>query len=385
MKKLFIISSVALAVVLIFAVIYGVVFKKDKTVDNGVVATEKTTSTKKEIDKKNEKESETVITKISKETVIAPTLSKTQDNIWYFSKKVGNIKQIAFSGPVRKTLAVSRDNIQGIRNVQWSPNKEKVLYARGSGQYLYDLKRLEEKELKQGLDMAVWTNLGDRMVYKFYNDIANDRTLNISDLDGKNWKILANLDNTFRHMEVRFVPQSNFISYWNSPDAFAETSFNLVSLFHGWDKEIISGKFGADYLWSPDGNKIFSSFLTTDNANNGKMGIAVYDNYGKQLIKMSFPTLASKCAWSNDSQYIYCAFITDIPEDATMPNDYYQKKFTVKDTFYKIDTKTGKKERIVELKDIDQEYDATNLFLSVDEIYLFFVNRRDDYLYRITL
>jgi len=382
MKKIFIISSIALTAVLVFFGVYKLVFDNKKEENNSnILLEEKEENNDNNLAEKQSKND--IIIKISKEPVLSPVLSRSQENIWYFSKKAGNIKQISLSGPVKRTVAVSRDNIQGIRNIKWAPNKEKVLYARGNGQFLYDLKKIKEQELKKGLDMAVWTNLGDRIVYKYYDDKIGQRTLNIANPDGSEWKKLTDLNNVFRKMEIEFVPQSNFISYWNSPDAFIETSFNLVSLFHGWNKEIVNGLYGADYLWSPDGNKLFVSFLSNEKGNH--MGIGIYDNYGKQLVKMKFPTLASKCVWSNDNVHIYCAFISNIPETATMPNDYYQKKFATKDSFWQIDIKTGRQERIVESKDIKEEYDATNLFLSADESFLFFVNRRNDFLYRITL
>ncbi|PJA87018.1 MAG: hypothetical protein CO141_01710 [Candidatus Moranbacteria bacterium CG_4_9_14_3_um_filter_42_9] len=74
-----------------------------------------------------------------------------------------------------------------------------------------------------------------------------------------------------------------------------------------------------------------------------------------------------------------------IPENAIMPNDYYNASFSTDDTFWKVDTQTGEKERIVSLDKITEKLDADTLFLNGDESFLFFVNKKDDKLYRIEL
>jgi hypothetical protein len=68
-----------------------------------------------------------------------------------------------------------------------------------------------------------------------------------------------------------------------------------------------------------------------------------------------------------------------------MPDAFYDRSFTSNDTFWKIDTKTGKSERIVALEDMVSSYDAVNLLLSPDESSLFFINRKDLKLYSIEM
>jgi len=74
-----------------------------------------------------------------------------------------------------------------------------------------------------------------------------------------------------------------------------------------------------------------------------------------------------------------------IPENSILPNEYDSKKFTTTDTFWKVDIATGKKTRLIELKEMSDTFDAANLFLSSEETMLFFINRKDDKLYRIKL
>jgi hypothetical protein len=86
-----------------------------------------------------------------------------------------------------------------------------------------------------------------------------------------------------------------------------------------------------------------------------------------------------------NNKALYCALPGEIPASAIMPNDYDQEKFHTADTFWKIDTTTGEKSRIVDLNKITSKYDATKLFLNANESLLFFTNRTDGKLYKITL
>ena len=68
-----------------------------------------------------------------------------------------------------------------------------------------------------------------------------------------------------------------------------------------------------------------------------------------------------------------------------MPDDYQNNKFNTSDTFWKMDIATGEKERIIEAVDIKEKYDSSSLFLSATEDALYFINKRDHKLYRISL
>jgi len=99
-----------------------------------------------------------------------------------------------------------------------------------------------------------------------------------------------------------------------------------------------------------------------------------------------FPTFASKCVWSQiNLQTLYCSLPGNLPASAVLPNDWQEGKFLTTDTFWKIDTLSGKKERLLDPQKIGGSFDATNLFLSTDEKSLFFKNKSDGKLYKLSL
>ena len=145
---------------------------------------------------------------------------------------------------------------------------------------------------------------------------------------------------------------------------------------------IFQGRYGGDYLWSPDGTQALVSSLKSNNEKTITLGLL---SINSEYHDLGIPTMVSKCVWSSDSKTIYYALPGDIPSGAILPNDYVDKKFMTQDTFWKMDVATGKKERIIEATDISGKYDSTNLFLSAKNENLYFINRIDGKLYKIEM
>ena len=157
----------------------------------------------------------------------------------------------------------------------------------------------------------------------------------------------------------------------------------MVSTVGGEVRKIFSGRFGADYLWSKDGAKALVS--SSDSKGGSKINLGIINNNGGEYQNLNIPTFVSKCAWGKDNKTIYYALPSFSSENYVLPNDYQDGKITAKDTFWKMDISSGKAERIVDIKDIKDSYDATGMFLSPSEDILFFINKIDGKLYGINL
>ncbi len=383
LKKVFIISSVLLLVILVFLGIYNFAFR------------EKTPKAAKEPEKKEAAKSTEIKQETSKsqpgekikaltdEAVVAPVLSQGGEKIKYYARSTGNVFEISLSGAGQRTI--SDTNLMGLVKVLWSPDKNKVISIFNKNgtteRYLYDYDAKSSVKLKEGMEYIVWTNLGDKTIYKYYDAKTKKRSLSIADPDGSNWKNLTDI--AWRDISIAPAPQTSLISFWNTPDGFEETNLKTIGITGGESKTIFSKKFGADYLWSPNGQKVLVSSLETKGSS--KMTLATINANGGEYQNLNIPTLASKCAWSKDNKTLYYALPGSIPEGSVMPNDYQNKKFYTRDSFWKVDTTTGKKERVVELNEITQSFDAADLFLSPAEDKLFFVNRVDGKLYSVSI
>lgn len=386
MKKIFIISSVLLFVALIFLGIYNLAFKKKpvsqiETPSNNEevkVFNDLFSDSKKQDDQQKEK-----VYPVTSESVISPTLDKNLKDILYYSKNNGSVYKISPDGAKQET--VSENNSEGLVDVFWSPEKNKVIskfQKDGKNKfYLYNYETKTEIGLPDGIDTVSWTNLGDKIIYKHFDSGTKKRTLNISDPDGNNSKKLADL--SYRDIGIFQIPQSSLVSFWNAPNSFEKTSLNTVGIAGGEVQTLFSEKYGADYLWSPNGNKVLIS--SSDSKGGSKMALGIANSNGGEYQDLNIPTLVSKTVWSKNNKMIYYALPSLSFESITMPNDYNEGKITSRDSFWKMDIATNKKERLIELSDIKNELDATNLFLSAEEDVLFFINKIDGKLYRIDI
>ena len=365
--------------VLIFLGIYNFVFSDisinaNKNSSNNKIESLSAIANNKKEDVKNKK-----IRPLTDEAVISPAFSLDGKYIQYYSKENGNVWKISFDGSEK--INISKDILTGLTRVLWSPKENKVISRFPQNKfYLYDHTASKGVALKENINDIAWTNLGDKIIYNYCDIKTKVCSLNLANPDGGQWKKVANLPPG--RISIAPIPQSSLISYWNYPDASSQTFLKTISLVGGEPKTILSGKYGADYLWSPDGKKVLTSSLAEKGSS--KIMLGVVDNSGKNYQALNIPTLASKCAWA-DEKNVYCAIPTSIPDDAVMPNDYYNKKITTKDTFLKINVFNGESERIVDLEEITSAYDAENLIISLYEGCLFFVNRIDGRLYRIDI
>lgn len=375
-KKIFIASSVLLAFFLIFWGIYNLAFKKPAVPQSATPANNAPTASPSSAatDKK--------ISAVSDEAVLAPALMPDGQNIKYYSKSTGQAYQVALDGTNKKT--VNTKELPGLVSVKWSPDGTKVISqinTDGKNRfYYYDYAKNQGIQLKDNLDTVSWQNNG-KILYKYYDPKTKERSLDIADPDGSNWQKIADLD--FRDVYLEPIPKTGLISYWNAPDAFTPTIFQSVPIIGGEKKILLQGKFGADYLWSPDGSQFLAS-SSVDKASS-KISLAVANDRGGEYKNLEIPTLTSKCVWSRDNKTVYYALPGNIPENSVLPNDYWAGKFNTADTFWKVNTITGEKSRIIDLSGINGEYDTINLFLNFDESILFFINRADGKLYKMDL
>ncbi len=379
MKKVFYFSLAFLILVLIFLGAYNFIFRNNA--NNPIADQEK----KQEIMKEKKSEDSKIISPILpsiNESIMGMTISS--DNfIYYYSLDDQALKRATIEAK-DKTILLS--NLPGIpTRILWSPKKNKVLLflKQENGRNIWHFADLSTKTLvplKEEISRITFDNLGEKIFYQYTDLQTKEKTLNTARPDGTEWKKIATL-----HFEtfVTPVPKSTDIAFWNRPNAFETTSLSRIGLSGDNQKEILTGKFGADYLWSPNGERILVSMSSEK---GGKMvSLGMMNAHGGELKDLLIPTLISKVVWSKDNKTIYYALPGSVPENAVLPNDYFEKPFYTKDTFWKMDIDTGKKTRLTELKEVTQGFDSTDLALSSSEDILFFIDRSTKRLYRIDI
>jgi len=269
-----------------------------------------------------------------------------------------------------------------IEAVKWSAKGDKVLVKDDSRFHLFNLTEGIDHELKVGIDEAIFNDKGDQLIYKYYDAKTGTGSLNVSDLSGDNWQLIDKL--SLKKVNLALNPaDSQKVAVFAVPDGLTLTQLFLVNLINRENQKIFEGRYGADFLWSPQGDKILVSYV--QEKDKSRLVLGIMNSKGGEFQGLNFPTLVEKCVWSADNISIFCALPGKIPTQALMPNSWKKEDFYSQDTFWKINTQNGKKERILESEEITTELDASNLLLDQEERYLFFIDRRSGSLYRIEL
>lgn len=376
-KKIFFFSLSILVLVLIFLGAYNLIFKNN--VSSPLADPSKTITG---ATGENPFVAAGSAENILNESTLGATVS--DDNIiYYYSADDRALKKATLEGK-NKTILMS--NLPGeVTRVLWSAKKDKVLVLLkqvGGGVLWYSI-NLGNKTLvplKAEIGRLAWDNFGEKVFYQYTDPTTKKRTMNNANADGSNWKKLADLGT--KDFFLAAVPQSNLVSFWSRPTVLDTAAIETVSTLGEGRRALGTGFFGADYSWSPNGERVLVSGSTTTNGTDFSLRIVEKSGEVKNL---ALPTLISKTAWSRDSQTIYYALPGALPEGALLPNDYFEKPLHTKDTFWKVDISTGKKTRLVELKETTVAFDSSDLFLPTSEDALYFTDRTSKKLYRIQL
>ncbi|MDD5720952.1 MAG: hypothetical protein PHT16_00685 [Candidatus Pacebacteria bacterium] len=142
--------------------------------------------------------------------------------------------------------------------------------------------------------------------------------------------------------------------------------------------KILGGINGLTTLISPNGKLA----LYSDN----NLSLNIFHSNTKVSDTLGVKTLAEKCVWNKTSEVIYCG----VPKsygNGQYPDSWYQGEVSFSDQIWKIDVKTGNATMIADPADINggEDIDSTKLALDDGENYLFFVNKKDSFLWELNL
>lgn len=383
-KKIFFLSLLLLFLTGLFWGVYNLSFK-DRIAGEMKKADEKTAE-KAEAGKElkvPQKLSKDKIVALTDEAIISPSLSTVGDSVVYYGKESGQANKIDFFGSKKEIIASQK--FSNLESAEWNFDKTKAILKIKDGEgYVFkyfDFATSSIQDLKKNVDEVTWQINANRIFYKYYEATNEKRSINVADPDGSNWQYL--IDIPYRNVEIAQIPMSGLISYWNIEDSYSATELGSIPIAGGEAKIIFKDGYGADYVWDPSGQRAIVSRVDSKGA--GKMQLGIINYNGGEYRNLDIPTFASKCVWSKNGKIIYYALPGGIPESAVLPNDYKDGKFTTVDTFWKVDVTSGEKTRLVEITDITARLDATNLFFDASESLLFFQNKIDGKLYKITL
>ncbi len=210
----------------------------------------------------------------------------------------------------------------------------------------------------------------------FYLLNINDNVTGIV-LNLKNNKKTQVFDSPFTEW-LSFWPSSKMITLNTKPSGIVPGYMYAINPNKKDLNRVLAGINGLTTLTSPNGKLILYS--------NNNLRLSVYHIDTKEADLLGVNTLSEKCIWNKTSDILYCA----IPKNTNQglyPDSWYKGKISFSDEIWKIDLSTNSTTKIIDPINIigGEEIDGIKLALDDNENYLFFINKKDSYLWKLDL
>ncbi len=368
-KKILIIVSVILALVFVGLAIYYFFFKEKPTIVPPGAGGEVPIFTG-EVTPQAERK----LIALTTEAVLGA--NGGDDNKIVYVAWDGAINKIDFKGQAKEKLGVIAADRIGRAEVSKNGARVLVKQTLASGQnrfVVFDSDKKSLRSLPQNTQTAALSPDGGEVLMLVPGTKSFEKNIISLDSSGKN----INIATTKIPDLVLEWPGDKFIALKTKPSGLA---FGLLYLLDPKTKKterIFGSAYGLTVKFSQSNKNLLYS--QTQSSGFG-LKLAALDLAKKTVKNLNIFTLPEKCAWSQDDRTVYCSVIKT-EESYVMPDDYYKGKIeSSAEEIVKMNLDTGENKKI-----ISANFDASNLFLSKDETYLFFINKKDGRLYRLTL
>ncbi|MBU6415064.1 hypothetical protein KGQ34_02395 [Patescibacteria group bacterium] len=309
--------------------------------------------------------------------ILNPTLSQKGDVILYFVRAGGKAESADLNG--ENITQISNLTILNMLNAAWQPvSKQKNIIS-----YL-------DKETKKTFVMTVatatqtaflpettvdasWSPDGNSIAYLTRQN--NTASLFISGSSGKSGKFM--FSPTIPDFSIQWAAK-NKILFVTKPSGLAPGMAYLFDTNAKSFFKIIDRAFGLTASASSDGKLLLSAGA---NDAGGKPNAFLGNIDGSGMRQLPFATMPEKCAFGPKNTNLFCAAPQNMSAFEILPDDWYMSKGFFSDNIIVINTKTF---AVTELTP-PLPVDAINLFLSPQEDFLFFQNKKDYSLWRLKL
>lgn len=311
--------------------------------------------------------------KLTDFSIVSPSLNKNEDKILFYKKDGGDLYSSDFKGA--KLEKISNLTILGLVEAVWSPARDRAAVFYLDQETLKAFIHIGTSSvaiLPQDLKSFSWSPDGRSLGYLLPKD--DKLSLIIGDSSGKNTRTVYSTP--LLDAKINWV-SSDKIIFSTAPSGLVPGFIFSFSRASGDFVKLVGPFFGLTSLWSPDGLR---TLVSTTGSGGKNLKITVGDSAGKEQFDPGVKTMADKCVWSGPKE-AYCAVPENIFPDTIWPDDYLQGAVNTSDSivYLNLDKKDAR-------EIFNQEnFDISNLIVSKDKNYLFFVNRTDGTLWALKL
>jgi hypothetical protein len=184
--------------------------------------------------------------------------------------------------------------------------------------------------------------------------------------------------------QVFASPFTEWLSQWPNDRMITLTtkpSSNVPGYMYAVDpikkdfNKILGGINGLTTLTSPNGK------LVLYNTNN--LSLYVYNTETGDSQPLSIKTLPEKCTWLKSSVEIYCAVPKNIPS-GQYPDSWYMGEISFSDNIWYVDMNSNNTSIVLDTEG-KEDLDMTKVTIDDSQNNLFFINKKDSYLWKLEL
>ena len=308
--------------------------------------------------------------------ILAPALSADQRSVYYVERSSGHLMQsdIDGKGEAPLTNLTVLETFDGL----WSPLKTRVALSYHEGG---TVKRFIESAatgtpssfLPSGAVSFAWSPDGKSSAYLL---LQNERTnLVIADQSGKSGRTV--FSTPVPDLTVQWVSKNTLLLV-SRPSGLAPSLILRFDVTARRAEPILAGTRGVVALPLPDG----SGLVFSHSSGSGEASpLALHTFKDGNTVPLGVTTVAEKCAAAAKSKKLYCGIPAGTIRSPS-PDEWYRGAVSFSDAIAAIDLATGAAAPLVEG---EADVDAVSLFITADERYLFFQNKKDGTLWRLTL
>lgn len=318
----------------------------------------------------------TRVPQITKEPVIGAALDRDGARLLYFKRAGGNLFRSDLDGANEERL--SNLTILGIYEVKWSPDRESAIVryldeSSSAKTFIFNVASSTTSFLPLGITSIDWSPGGGLLAYT--QTFTGGVRVITSDILGKNVKTV--LESPIADLRVAWQNKSNLLL--TPPASYAVKNVSFLVPLGKPAKDLISGT-GLSIL---PGNVagVKDILAVTSTSGEGVIGFLRFASVSRLATSSAVTALAEKCAWGTTSASLYCAEPAGDLSPWRLPDDWYQGKVLFSDNIVKINALDMTTSTIT----LNGSFDATHIFVTPDEKFIFFINKADGNLWRVEL
>lgn len=309
--------------------------------------------------------------------MLAPTLSADGKFLFYVLRENGHIMKSSLEG--KDEQSITNLTVLETFDGAWSPKKTKLTlwYAEGNAAKAF----LQEtatsnpsRILPTGITSAVWSPDGASIAYL----LPQGARTNLIIADANNRSPRTIYSTPIPDFTLQW-PERRTILLVSKPSGLAPSLLISVNPDTRVSNTLMHGVHGIVTIPVPDG----SGFLFSKSGEDGKpTALARYIFKDASISELNTITIADKCVFSPNSKKLYCGVPQGIIPSPS-PDVWYQGGTSFSDTIVEIDLATNQLTTLTDTSIAD--IDALSLFVTMDQKYLYFVDKKTSTLWRLTL